>query len=160
MNELIEHFYKAFNDLDADVMVDCYHKDIVFEDPAFGVLNGDRAGNMWRMLCETQKEKDFRVTYTNLDSNNDTGSVTWEAFYTFSKTGRKVHNIIRASFEFKDGKIIKHTDNFNLHGWAKQAMGFKGYLIGGTSFFKNKLQNQTNSLLTKYENKLQNKKAT
>ena len=154
MNELIEKFYKAFENLDAETMAECYHKDVVFEDPAFGVLKGERAGNMWRMLCETQKDKDFRMTYTHVESNDDSGSALWEAFYTFSKTGRKVHNLIRASFEFKDGKIIKHTDDFNLRRWAKQAMGFKGYMIGGTGYFKSKLHYQTSSLLTKFENKL------
>jgi len=30
-------------------------------------------------------------------------------------------------------------------------MGLKGWLLGGTSFFKNKLQNQTQKLLQKFE---------
>ena len=80
-------------------------------------------------------------------------SANWEAIYNFSKTGRKVHNKIKAEFEFKDGKIIKHTDTFDLHKWAKQAMGFKGFLLGGTSFFKKKLNAQTNKLLSSFEKK-------
>lgn len=151
MDTLIEKFYSAFDKLDAETMVSCYHKDIVFEDPAFGTLKGEHAGNMWRMLCESQKGKDFKIVYANITSDSNTGNAQWEAFYSFSKTGRKVHNIIDAHFEFKDGKIIKHTDNFNLHKWAKQAMGFKGLLLGGTGFFRKKLQNQTNYLLKKYE---------
>jgi hypothetical protein len=68
----------------------------------------------------------------------------------FSKTGRKVHNKIDATFEFKDGLIIKHTDDFNLHNWAKQAMGIKGLMIGSTRYFSNKLKSTTNALLNKY----------
>ncbi|WP_460218772.1 nuclear transport factor 2 family protein [Psychroserpens sp. MEBiC05023] len=154
MNELIEKFYKAFNELDADTMASCYHKDITFEDPAFGVLSGQHAGNMWRMLCNSQKGKDFKVIYSNIRSNNNTGSAHWEAFYEFSKTGRPVHNKIEATFEFKDGKIIKHTDIFNLHKWAKQALGLKGFLLGGTKFFQKQLNSQTNKLLYKFENTL------
>jgi len=152
MQALIKTFYKAFNSLDAETMVSCYHNDIIFEDSAFGVLHGERAKNMWRMLCQNQKGKKFRVEASDIICNDGHGTAHWEAYYTFSKTGRKVHNIIEAEFKFKDGKIIQHKDQFNLHNWAKQAMGFKGLLLGGTNFFKNKLHSQTHNLLTKYEN--------
>lgn len=155
MDELIKTFYTAFNSLDAETMVACYHKDIVFEDPAFGILKGERAGNMWRMLIEAQKATtDFKVIFSDIKTEGNYGSSKWEAFYTFSKTKRKVHNIVSAEFEFKDGKIIKHTDHFNLKNWAKQALGLKGLILGGTRYFKNKLKYQTNSLLTKFENSL------
>lgn len=135
-------------------MVSCCHESIVFEDPAFGVLKGDHAKNMWRMLCEFQKGKDFKITYSNIEANDLNGTAHWEAFYTFSKTGRKVHNEIQSRFEFKDGKIIKHTDTFDLYKWSKQAFGLKGFLLGKTTFFKKKLNTQTNSLLSKFERTL------
>lgn len=149
MKELIDNFYTAFNQLDAEAMVACYHDDIVFEDPAFGKLKGEKAKNMWRMLCESQKGQDFKVTHSEVTDD----SSYWEAFYTFSRTGRKVHNKIQAKFEFKDGLIIKHSDYFNLHKWAKQALGFSGSILGWTGFFKKKLQGQTNHLLNKFEQK-------
>jgi ketosteroid isomerase-like protein len=149
MNDQIEQFYTAFQNQDAEKMVACYHDDIVFEDPAFGILKGEKAKNMWRMLCANSK--DLNITFSNVETNENSGKAHWEARYTFSKTGRKVHNVIDAEFEFSNGKIIKHNDNFDLHKWAKQALGFKGLLLGGTSFFKKKLNQQTNSLLTKFE---------
>lgn len=151
MNHIIENFYTAFKNLDAGSMVENYHNEIYFEDSAFGILHGEKAKNMWRMLCASQKGKDFKITTSGFDYNNGKGKAHWEAFYTFSKTGRKVHNIIDAEFEFKDGKIIKHVDNFDLYKWARQAFGFKGILFGRTSYFKNKLNVQTNLLLTKFE---------
>jgi ketosteroid isomerase-like protein len=152
--DLINQFYSAFANLDAEGMTSCYHKEVVFEDPAFGILKGERAGNMWRMLCQSQKGKDFVVTFSEVEVSEGKGSARWESKYTFSKTGRKVHNKIYAQFEFSEGKIIKHTDKFDLKKWAKQAMGFKGALLGGTAFFKNKLQQQTNGMLAKFESKL------
>ncbi len=151
MENVIKTFYDAFHKLDAETMASCYHDSIVFEDPAFGILKGEKARNMWRMLCESQKGKNFVVATSNITCDDNKGSAHWEAHYTFSKTGRKVHNIIDAEFIIKDGKIIKHTDTFNLYQWAKQAIGFKGYLLGGTNFFKNKLQSQTHHLLSKFE---------
>lgn len=151
MEQQITKFYAAFEKLDAETMVSCYHEEIEFEDPAFGKLKGIHAKNMWRMLCENAK--DFKVEYSKISTTKNTGIAHWEAHYTFSQTGNKVHNIIDAEFEFKDGLIVKHTDTFNIHKWAKQALGFKGLLIGGTSFFKKKLHQQTGRLLHKFEQK-------
>lgn len=150
MKEIIEKFYTAFANLDAETMASCYHPDIVFYDPGFGELKGTRPGNMWRMLCESQKGKGMKVEFSEVTDS----SAHWEAHYTFSRTGRKVHNIIDAEFEFKDGLIIKHTDYFNLHKWASQALGTSGKLLGWTSFFKRKLHAQTGNLLSKFESTL------
>ena len=117
---IIENFYKAFSNLDAEGMATCYHKNIVFEDPAFGILRGNKPGNMWRMLCESQKGKEFRIEYSGIEFENDLGKAHWEAFYTFSKTGRKVHNKIDGEFRFLDGQIIEHKDHFDLYHWSRQ----------------------------------------
>ncbi len=148
MKNVIETFYTGLSELDADKMISCYHNDIVFEDPGFGELKGDRAKGMWRMLCKNAR--DFKVEFSQVEANEHNGSAHWEAWYTFSQTGRRVHNIIDAKFEFKDGKIIKHTDHFNLHRWSSQAIGWKGKLLGGTGFFKKKLIQKTNYLLDKF----------
>jgi len=150
MEHIVEKFYTALSNCDGPTMISCYHKDIIFEDPAFGTLKGERAKAMWLMLCESQNGKGFNVEFSAIKANDKSGSAHWEAIYNFSKTGRKVHNKIDAKFEFKDGLIIKHTDKFNLHKWAKQAMGIKGFFFGGMTFFKNKLQSQTNYTLDKY----------
>lgn len=149
MTELIEEFYSAFQAKDAERMVTCYHDDIVFRDPAFGTLKGERAKNMWRMLLKN--DTGLTLDFSDVEANEKTGKAHWEANYIFGQTGRKVVNKIDATFEFKDGKISKHTDDFNLHAWAKQALGLKGSLFGGTTFFKNQLNAKTNHLLTKFE---------
>ncbi|MCF6351795.1 MAG: nuclear transport factor 2 family protein [Cyclobacteriaceae bacterium] len=146
--ELINKFYTAFSKLDSGTMVSCYHDDIEFTDPAFGNLKGERAKAMWVMLCKNAQ--DLKIEFSNINTIEKTGSAHWDASYIFRKTGRPVLNKIDAQFEFKDGKIIKHTDSFNLHNWAKQAIGFQGLLLGGTSFFRKKLQQQTNRLLDKF----------
>ena len=145
---LIEKFYKAFQKKDALEMISCYHDEIEFSDPAFGKLKGKRAKAMWEMLCGNAT--DLKIEFSNIEVNEETGRANWQAWYTFGKTGRKVHNQVTASFEFMDGKIIKHSDNFNLRKWAGQALGFKGALLGWTFFFKKNLQLQTNHLLDKF----------
>lgn len=152
MKQILTKFYDAFKKLDAETMVSCYHEEVVFQDPAFGKLEGERAKNMWRMLCKNAI--DLKIEFKNIKIDKNIGEAYWEAIYTYRKTGRKIHNKVDANFEFKDGKIIRHTDKFNLHNWAKQGLGIKGFLFGGTSFFKEKLQNQTAILLDRYERKL------
>ena len=151
MKSLIETFYTAFQKRDAPAMIACYHNDIIFRDPAFGELKGEDARAMWKMLCHNSA--DLTIEFSVLNASLKKGSAHWEAWYRFSKTGRKVHNIVEAEFEFKDSKIIKHTDTFNLHKWASQAMGWKGKLLGGTDFFKNKLHQQTNKMLGEFKEK-------
>lgn len=151
MNCPVKKFYEAFSQLDGDAMADCYHENVLFEDPAFGKLKGDRAKNMWRMLCESQRNKNFQLSYSNIISDGLNASADWEAKYVFSKTGRTVHNKIHATFKIDNHKIIWHLDDFNLNSWASQALGFKGWLFGGTGSFRKKLQSQTHSLLNKFE---------
>lgn len=149
---LIEAFYKSFAKGDAEGMVSCYDPNIVFTDPAFGTLKGDDAKNMWRMLVANGKGQ-TKISFDNVKANDKTGSANWTAAYTFSQTGRKVINKISASFEFSNGKIIRHTDHFNLWKWSRQALGWKGYLLGWSSLMKNKIQIQTNKLLSAYKSK-------
>ena len=151
-SELISHFYTAFINGNAEEMVSCYNDDIVFADPAFGTLKGEDAKNMWRMLVERSKG-DIKITFNNVKANDKTGSAHWEAHYTFTQTGRPVINKISAQFEFKDGKIIKHTDTFDLWTWSKQALGFKGYLLGWSSFMQKQINKQTAALLKAYVKK-------
>jgi ketosteroid isomerase-like protein len=153
MENPIAEFYAAFHNLDANTMVALYHDNILFEDPAFGTLKGSAAKDMWRMLCASQKGKDFKVALTHTEFFGSHGTATWEAHYIFSRTGRKVHNIVHAQFLFKEGKIIKHIDSFDLYRWARQAMGLKGLLLGWTPYFAKKMRAGTRSLLSQYQKK-------
>lgn len=154
MNQnVIERFYSAFEKMDADAMSSCYHGNIEFHDPAFGNLQGQHVSNMWRMLIESQKGKDFKIEFGQVHIDQESGSAAWEAWYTFSKTGRRVHNKIKASFVIKEDKIWKHHDHFSLHRWASQALGWKGFLIGWTTYFEQKIQKQTKAMLKRYEEK-------
>jgi len=142
---IIEKFYQAFQRKDPEGMIECYHPDIEFSDPAFGTLKGVQVAKMWKVLCKNGK--DLRVEYSDITTHDNCGTVHWEAFYTFSTTGRKIHNKIEAEFHFLDGKIIRHQDSFNLRKWAGMAFGLKGWLLGGTPFFRKKLQERTRKML-------------
>ncbi|MGH2729386.1 MAG: nuclear transport factor 2 family protein [Actinomycetota bacterium] len=145
---LIERFYSAFQRRDAEAMVACYHPDIEFSDDVFGRLKGAEARAMWRMLCA--RGKDLRVEYRDITANDNSGSAHWEATYTFSGSGRSVHNVIEARFEFSDGLISRHHDRFDFARWAGQALGLPGKLLGRTSFFRNAVRRKTRTALDEF----------
>jgi ketosteroid isomerase-like protein len=147
--ELIKKFYQLFSNADAEGMVNCYHEEIQFEDPAFGILKGEDAKNMWRMLVERSKGQ-IKITFSDVVANEKTGSACWEAHYTFGQTERKVINKISAQFEFKEGKIVKHTDYFSMWKWSRQALGLSGFLLGWSSFMQKKIQQRSNLLLKSF----------
>lgn len=150
--DLIQKFYNAFASHDAETMASCYHQDVEFTDPGFGRLKGPEAGDMWRMLVE-RGGKDLVIIYSDVQANDQTGKAYWEAVYNFSKTGRRVHNKIHASFGFKDGLILKHDDHFDFWVWSRMALGLPGMLLGWSTFLKNKVQTQARGLLRKYSEK-------
>lgn len=126
--QLLVNFYTAFSRRDAAGMIACYHPDVHFSDPVFPDLHGPRAGAMWRMLCA--RGKDLQLHFDDVAADDRQGRARWVATYTFSGTGRRVENHIRASFEFANGKIIRHRDEFPLYRWSRMALGPKGALLG------------------------------
>jgi len=144
--ELVESFYRAFQMKDFNAMARCYHSDISFRDEAFE-LKGKEVNAMWHMLCE--RAVDLEITFSVSEKH---GKVTahWEPTYNFSQTGRFVHNVIDAEFEFKDGKIIKHIDQFDFWRWSQQSLGFAGFVLGWSSFLRNKVSAMANKNLGKF----------
>lgn len=146
----IVKFYAAFASNDALAMSKCYHPNVSFRDPIFGLLKGDNVYKMWKMLVESSNEA-LKIDVSNIKADEYVGSAQWTASYTFSKTNRKVINVIRAHFHFQDGLIIKHTDDFDLWKWSKQAFGLKGFLFGWTGYMHKKIHEKAISTLKKYK---------
>jgi hypothetical protein len=108
-------------------MTACYAPGAHFRDPAFGDLEGDDVGAMWRMLAG--RARDLEITLREHDADERTGTAHWIARYTFS-TGRRVENDVRARFSFDRAALITdHVDDFDFRRWAKQALGPKGHLV-------------------------------
>jgi ketosteroid isomerase-like protein len=136
--QLIERFYHAFSSADYRTMQECYHPEATFHDPVFQELGERELKAMWQMLLTSAR--DLKISYHDVKANDSDGSAHWEAWYTFSRTGRKVHNIIEASMQFRDGKIWHHEDQFDLWRWSRQALGVSGVLLGWSPLVVNKVR--------------------
>ncbi|MCH2198400.1 MAG: nuclear transport factor 2 family protein [Flavobacteriales bacterium] len=148
--EIIECFYTSFASRDSMKMVALYHDEVLFEDPAFGKLYGERAKAMWRMLV-ARLDHGAKILHGEIVQLEDGRYRTsWEAHYKFGPKKRDVVNKITATLGFKDGKIISHKDEFSFWKWSRQAMGPLGWLLGWTPGIKKKLQAHTNNLLDKW----------
>ena len=150
--QLLNAFYTAFANGDTTAMLSCYSPDVQFRDPVFGVLHGAEVTAMWQMLLEKSKGNLY-IEFKDLSANEFVGKTNWMATYPFSATNKVVVNKIQAQFQFKDGLISKHTDEFDLYYWTKQAFGFKGTLLGWTGFFQKKLQQRATASLRHYMQK-------
>jgi len=146
--ELIQTFYDAFGRLDYTTMQNCYSADPVFNDPVFGILQGDEVKCMWEMLCKSAK--DFNLDAEKIVIDGEYGTCDWIATYTFSKTGRRVVNKVKAHMRIENGKIIEHTDEFDIHKWSRQALGLPGILLGWSGYLKNKIRSDANKKLIKF----------
>ena len=134
----MEQFYTSFGKHDYAGMIACYDPQIDFADPVFTGLKGKQVGAMWQMLVE--RGTDMQIQFSDAHLHGDTGHIHWEATYTFSTTGRHVHNIIDLSFEFSEGKIIRQRDHFDLWRWTRMALGTSGVLLGWSPLVQNQVR--------------------
>lgn len=146
--QLITTFYQAFQQRDSDAMAACYGPANRFSDPVFQELNGPEVAAMWHMLCE--QGTDLVVEFRDVAADDHTGSAHWDATYTLGSTGRVVHNRIDASFEFDDGQIVSHVDDFDLWRWSRMALGFAGILTGWSGPTKSKIRGTADRSLRRF----------
>ena len=147
--DLVNSFYAALAAGDGETMANLYRPDSVFEDPAFGILNGTDAGDMWRMLCSGAT--DLRLSHTIISSADDVVVTNWIAEYTFKATKRPVRNDVTATMRFQDGKIVDHRDRFDFWKWSSQALGTPGRLLGWSPFLKARVRKTTAASLAKFQ---------
>jgi len=146
--QLIDGFYAAFARRDAAAMAACYAPEARFTDPVFD-LEGPEIGAMWTMLCE--RGKDLELEWRDVAADDTTGRAHWEPRYTFTLTGRPVHNVIDATFAFRDGRIVRHEDSFDLWRWSRMALGAKGALLGWTPFVQGAIRAQARKGLAAWQ---------
>jgi len=105
------------------------------------------------MLCTNAK--DFSLSFSNIQLlDEEYATCNWTATYTFSQTGKKVVNNIKAYMKLKDGLIIEHSDAFKLSKWAAQALGWKGVMFGWMGWMKRRIhQNARKNLIRFIQNK-------
>ena len=97
------------------------------------------------MLCKSAK--DLTIQTDKIEVDGEYGTCNWTAIYPFSKTGRKVVNKIKAHMRIADGKIIEHTDEFDIYKWSRQALGLPGILLGWSGYLKNKIRSDARKKL-------------
>jgi ketosteroid isomerase-like protein len=147
--ELIRRFYDAFGRKDLGGMAACYAPDVRFSDPVFPSLRGPEVMAMWTMLGGAPGERN--ITCSNVHADDQKGSAHWDARYTFSQTGRPVHNVIDATFTFADGKIATHQDHFDFWRWSRQALGPAGLVLGWSPILKGSIRKKAATRLADFQ---------
>ena len=145
---LIKKFYQAFAMKDYRTMQSLYHPEARFTDPVFQHLSSQEVKAMWEMLVSGSA--DLKVSFRDAVADADAGRCHWDAWYTFTATGRQVHNRISARFLFRDGLIFRHDDHFNFWRWSRQALGIPGLLLGWSPYLMNQVRMKARRRLEKF----------
>ena len=146
----IQALYSALDRHDGEAAAACYTDDAVFEDPAFGRLEGGVVKDMWRMLTERSDDLAVTLGEHGVSADGRTGWAHWSATYTFTTTGRSVQNEIDARYTFAGGLISEQVDSFPLRRWGAQALGAKGSVLGLTPLLGRGVRKQARSNLGAY----------
>ncbi len=152
--ETVQKFYEAFKKADAETMASCYAPQASFSDPVFPQLTSPEVQGMWRMLCG--RSSDLKIEYQLKQIDEQHFQVNWDATYTFSKTGRKVHNRIKAQLELDQGRIVRHQDHFDFWRWSRQALGLPGLLLGWSPIVRNAVRKEAAQALQNFLKKSKN----
>lgn len=150
---LLRRFYDAFAALDAATMQSCYAGKASFRDEVFTLDGAQEIGAMWHMLCDATRERGrdaWRLEADGIEADDRRGNARWQAWYRFSATGRKVHNVIDAEVEFEDGRIVRHVDRFDFWRWSRQALGVPGVLLGWAPPLRRKVRATAAANLARY----------
>jgi uncharacterized protein len=127
-NEALLHkLYAALSAHNHREMAACYQADATFNDIAFNLRDAREIHAMWHMISEG----DIAVTVRAVDANDQTGHSEVIDDYTFSDTGRKVHNRITSTFRFRDGLIAEQRDECDPRQWADMALGGINGMVAG-----------------------------
>ena len=147
--QLLTDFYSAFASGDHVTMENSYTDDATFSDPVFPNLSADEVRAMWRMFCTGGN--DVTVHFSDVQADDRSGSARWDAVYRFPRTGRQVHNKIGAAFLFRDGKIVRHKDEFDLYAWTRMALGPVGTAFGWTPIVQGQVRKQAAAQLKRFQ---------
>ena len=147
--EIVTSFYDCFAKGEAKGMLNFYAEEVIFCDPAFGKLSGNRPHEMWRMLLGRFDEHTL-ITFEVIEVSTDKAKVKWTAKYHFGKNKRPVTNHVTSTLFVENGKIVKQYDHFDIWKWAYKALGIAGLLFGWSKFFQLKIQQKTRKMLGQY----------
>jgi ketosteroid isomerase-like protein len=137
---VVTRFYDAFTARDPAAMGACYADTATFSDPVFPDLDAAGVRAMWTMLLS--RGSDLALTYEIVEETNEAARIKWIARYTMSSTGHRVENHVETLMDLKDDRIVRQVDDFVFWRWAKQALGWRGRLLGWAPTLRGKVQTQ------------------
>jgi hypothetical protein len=145
---VVTRFYEAFKARDPATMGACYADTATFSDPIFPDLDAAGVRAMWSMLLSRGSE--LALTYEILEETPTSARIKWIAHYTMSSTGHQVENHVETAMGIANDRIVTQVDDFVFWRWAKQALGWRGRLLGWAPTLRGKVQAQAAKGLTAF----------
>lgn len=146
---IVEEFFNAFSVGQVDKMLKLLDENIIYNDPIFGVLNGEEVRDMWMFKCNYLK--DFSLTINAIDElDEEYATCNWTAKFFRNQTGHYLTMNIKSYLKIDNGKITEQSDAYKLSDWLAKVYGLKGRLFGWTGVMKKNEQIKYRGLLEKY----------
>lgn len=149
--EVVENFYNAFSLLDYSTLKNYLSPNVIYNDPVFGLLEGDAVFKLWKMKCERLRE--FSFEFGNIEElDNEYATCEWKISFFHRPTGDVVTMPGKAHLRILNNLIAEHSDAYKMSDWLAASKGLRGKLLGWTGFMKRKEQNIYRRLLDRYIN--------
>lgn len=147
--EVIQSYFKHLQARNAASLWQCYASNIVYSDPVYGWMEGDKVKARWEYFCAHADA--LQLTWgavTVLDDEYFT--CEWTAQYTQRETGRTIKFPCKSFFRLKDYKIIEQSDAYRLSSLIAQTDGWKGFWFGWTGYMKRFVQKRALQALASF----------
>lgn len=147
--EVVEDFFRGFDDLDAERMISCLADDIVYNDPIYGILNGEDVRSLWKMRCKDLSGLSLEIIeFKELD--HEYATCKWRSSFFSKSAARQVDMVVTSFMKLRNGKIAEHSDAYKLSDWLAKAYGVTGVFLGWTGWMKKREQKKFHGLLEKF----------
>ena len=139
---IVEQFYAALNAKDLLTLRSLYHPKAEYNDEIFS-LNYKEILALW--YSSMQPEMELVAEVHSIDQQKESIVTHWTISYTIASINKRITLDEVGRFEFQDGLIIRHTDEYSFYRWCAQAFGVAGMLASWSKWLRKKVRNQAYS---------------
>lgn len=124
---------------DLDAIARCYNPFAAYSDPVLGDLGAGSARQAWSLILPLLRSPSwsFSIDDVGLLSSRASTRLT----FLFAPTARPVTLDISTVLQVRDGRIVRHDDDFSLFAWS-QGLPFPQRLVARSRSFRRRVNRE------------------
>lgn len=140
---VVIRFFESYQKNDWQNMARCYHDKASFSDPIYPDLREESIVYLWFSRLAARRVVDLQ--YRVLFADDRKAQVEWSGLSPLH--GKSVQIKGLSTFALWDATIVRQVDEFSFVQWSRQALGWKGWLLGSLRFYQARVQRSARSQL-------------